>query len=145
MKQTLWWSRRGTGTVSNTTFEILKSLRSDIQMLYRGSITESMVYHLLSFFIIFSWPGVCPIFLWLNHVKSHYFIVNCQFLMVTMGNFCGAPRYFTATWDDQLPMEINKIFPRNGERPMPRVSWRRRFSFQERSEGYPGIPTTIDG
>jgi hypothetical protein len=38
------------------------------------------------------------------------------------GNFCGAPRYFTATWDDQLPMEISKIFPRNPERP--RVSWR---------------------
>lgn len=25
--------------------------------------------------------------------------------------------YFTATWDDQLPMEISKIFPRNPERP----------------------------
>ena len=79
-------------------------------------------------FVIFhylSMTRVCPIFLWLNHVKSHYFIVNCQFLMVIMAIFAvWAPRYFTATWDDQLPMEINKIFPRNGERPMPRVSWR---------------------
>eukprot|EP00435_Cladocopium_sp_Y103_P021800 s2487_g5.t1 len=33
--------------------------------------------------------------------------------------------YFTATWDDQLPMEISKIFSsRNGERSPPRVSWR---------------------
>ena len=68
------------------TFEILKSLRSDIQMLYRGFITESMVYHLFSFFHYLFMTRVCPIFFWLNHVQSHYFIVNCQFLMVPSGN-----------------------------------------------------------
>ena len=84
-------------------------------------------------FITFSWSELGPIFhAKKSHQIDHYLkpcqLCNCLILnMVHTGS--GTPRYFTATWDDQLPMEIGKIFAafksRDGEQP--RVSWRQGF------------------